>query len=80
MVRCLDCGNDGEWNDRKKFMQHGYPKDFSVSISCMNCGSYNLSNSFTENILFYGSITICGGFILLLILAFILFPLLSIFI
>lgn len=80
MVKCLDCGNNGEWDDRKKFMQHGYPKDFSVCLSCMNCGSYNLINSLSENVGFYGSITLCGGFILLLVLVFVVLLFSGIFI
>ena len=80
MVRCLDCGNSGEWDDRKKFMQHGYPKDFSVCLSCVKCGSYNLSNSSMETILFYGCLALGVGFILLLVLVLIFSPLLSIFI
>lgn len=80
MVKCLDCGNSGEWDDRKKFMQHGYPKDASVCLSCLICGSYKLKNSFNENFMFYGSITLCGGFILIFVLAFVVSLLMRFFI
>lgn len=53
MVKCKNCGIVGAWNDRNKFMQHGYPKDFSVRLSCISCGSYDLKNTIMDNLSFY---------------------------
>ncbi len=53
MVKCKDCGLKGSIDDREKFMQHGYPKDGYIRLSCINCGSINLKNTFWENFFFY---------------------------
>lgn len=53
MVKCKDCGLKGDLMDRKKFMQHGYPADGQIRLSCLNCGSDNLKNTFWENFFFY---------------------------
>lgn len=52
MVKCLDCGLRGSMSDRVKFMQHGYPKDGVIRLSCMNCKSENLTNTFLENFVY----------------------------
>lgn len=53
MVKCIDCGLKGDMMDRSKFMQHGYVKDGVIRLSCLNCKSINLKNTFWENFFFY---------------------------
>lgn len=53
MVKCSNCGLIGSMNDRDKFMQHGYPRNGTIRLSCMSCKSDGIVNTFWENFFFY---------------------------
>lgn len=69
MVKCNDCGLKGDMFDREKFMQHGYPKDGTIRLSCMQCKSHNLKNTFWENFFF-----ILGNIIMFVLCSWIIIP------
>lgn len=51
MPICEACGN------KKLFIQHGYPKDGTVRMSCKVCKSNRVKNTFVEN--FFWSLEQC---------------------